>query len=72
MVSISELDKRILIKIVLEKESMGDMEEIDDLTSEFEALQACAVDFEIKVEVSNSELFWPDKSTIVVYRRKEI
>lgn len=71
LVSISEIEKRIIIRIVLENESEDDREEIDDLTAEFEALQSCHVDFEINVEITKKDLEWPDEFTIVVFRRKE-
>jgi hypothetical protein len=71
MVSISEIEKRILIRIILENESTDDREEINDLTAEFEALQSCHVNFEINVEITRKELSWPDESTIVVFRRRE-
>ncbi|MEZ4525724.1 MAG: hypothetical protein R2941_07385 [Desulfobacterales bacterium] len=67
MVSISALESKILITIILENESAGDMEEIDDLSSEFEALQSCHIDFEISVEILRENLNWPDESTIVVF-----
>jgi len=72
IVSISDIEKSIIIRIVLEKDSIDDREEINDLTAEFEALQSHHVDFEINVEISEKELHWPDESTIVVFRRKEI
>ncbi|WP_092375751.1 hypothetical protein [Desulfomicrobium apsheronum] len=71
MVYISELNEKIIITIVLENLSVNDMEEIDDLKSEFEALQTCQIDFDIIVKISSIDLNWPDVSTIVVYRRKE-
>jgi hypothetical protein len=62
----------ISVHVILEKESEDDMEEIEDLKSEFESLQLRSVDYKFDVSVSNGELAWPDRSSsIVVYKRRE-
>lgn len=71
MVSVS-IQKAVVVDIVLEKDVVEDREEIEDMKSEFEALQPRATDFEIRVTIQNEEeLLWPSEPSMVVYRRRE-
>jgi hypothetical protein len=70
-VSVSRDHDKVIVNITLEIEDDIDLEEIDDLKSEFEALQESSVDYEFFVKVSKDEITWPDDKTIVVFRRRE-
>lgn len=61
----------IRVTLILEKESADDEEEIDDLKSEFEALQEKPIKYCFNVVISDEDLIWPNENSIVVYRRKE-
>ena len=65
----SEISK---VTIILEKDFEDDREEIEDLKTEFEALQPICTDYDFKVKITNETLDWPDSSSIVVYRRREL
>ena len=56
---------------VLATDSDEDREEIDDIVSEFEALQPSSVDYEVSVEVSSDELQFPEAPGRVLFRRRE-
>ncbi|WNJ95648.1 hypothetical protein RND59_00560 [Vibrio ruber] len=71
MVYISQNNGCVTVTIVLESENDDDLEEIEDLKSEFEALQESSIDYDFIVKVTDKELFWPDGNTIVVFRRRE-
>lgn len=71
MVSISLIDQKIEVTVVLEHESDEDREELEDCESEFEALQSVQIDYEFKVVVSEDNIEWPGDTAIVIYRRKE-
>ncbi|MDW6092468.1 hypothetical protein SBX64_07915 [Vibrio rhizosphaerae] len=71
MVYISKNNGCVTVTIVLESENDDDFEEIEDLKSEFEALQDSPIDYDFMVKVTDKELFWPDGNTIVVFRRRE-
>ena len=71
MISIRELGSKVVVTIILETENDDDLEEIDDLQTEFEALQEAPVDYEFVTQINNEELEWPDHNTIVVFRRRE-
>jgi hypothetical protein len=60
------------IRFVLETADSEDLEEIDDVTGELEALLPVdANDYESDVEVTSGYLAWPDHPWLVIYRRKE-
>jgi len=61
----------VRITLILEKESAADEEEIEDLKSEFEALQARPIKYCFNVIISNKDLKWPNDNSVVVYHRKE-
>lgn len=71
LVSVAVEAQRISIRIVLEQEDDDDLEEIEDLKTEFEALQSGPIDYDVIVEVSDQPLAWPDESSIVVFKRRE-
>lgn len=71
MVSISYSSGSAIVTVILEFENDDDMEEIEDLKSEFEALQEAAIDYKFVVKMTNKELSWPDNNTRVVFRRRE-
>lgn len=58
------------VLIILEEESSRDRDEIDDLRSEYEALQERGIDYEFEVRVASEPTPWPSDG-IVVYRRRE-
>ena len=62
---------KVIIYIILEHMSDDDMEEIDDLESEYEALQEKPTDYYFDVIISNEFIKWPHHNSIVVYKRKE-
>lgn len=64
-------DKSLLVSIVLEKESDEDMEEIEDLKTEFEALFPRQVNYDFDVKISSDPIKWTDRSAIVVFARRE-
>ncbi len=72
MVFIENRHSNVIITIILEDENMDDFEEIEDLKSEFEALQETAIDYEFVIKITHDDLPWPDKNSIVVFRRKEL
>jgi hypothetical protein len=71
MVSISMRGDVVRVQVVLECNSKEDRLELEDCQSEFEALQAHQIDYEFDVIVTDSELTWPNESSIVIYRRRE-
>ena len=71
MISIIENNGKIIVTIIIEIENNEDLEEINDLQSEFEALQEAPVDYEFVIQINDKELDWPDDNTIVIFRRRE-
>lgn len=71
LVSIGLSDHTVKIQIILEEKSEVDDDEINDVASEFEALQERPVDYEIDTLVTKEDINWPNSDTIVVYRRRE-
>ena len=72
MVSIETHHSSVIVTIVLEDENIDDLEEIEDLKSEFEALQETAIDYEFVLKATSKDLLWPDEDSIVVFRRREL
>ena len=71
MVWITCSEDLIGIHIVLEIECDEDIEEIEDLKSEFEALQESAVDYKVETTINSGDIEYPDmENTIIVYRRR--
>lgn len=72
-VSITRRGEKIIIQIFLSMHSSEDVEEIDDLKTEFEALLAGPVDLDIEVIVSQEPIILepPNESTMVVFKRRE-
>jgi hypothetical protein len=70
-VSIAVVSQQILIRIVLQRPSEEDMEEIEDFKTEFEALFPGPTDYEVLVDVSDQPLPWPEENSIVVFKRRE-
>ena len=49
-----------------------DFEEIEDLKSEFEALQDGTIDYQFEVLISDKDIAWPNRvSSVVVFKRRE-
>lgn len=71
MVFIEARHASVIVTIILEDENMDDFEEIEDLKSEFEALQETAIDYEFVIKTTRADLPWPDENSIVVFRRRE-
>ena len=73
MVSISNNNGKCHILVILEQPIEEDLEEIEDLITEFEAVQNEDIDFDVETKISNEDIilspFNPDE--IVVFRRKE-
>ncbi|MBW3541197.1 MAG: hypothetical protein KY476_13090 [Planctomycetes bacterium] len=65
--------QRIVVRIVLSTHCDEDVEEIDDLKTELEALLPEAVDFSLEVGVSQEPIILepPSESTMVVFKRRE-
>ena len=72
-VSITRQAQWIIVRIVLATHCREDVEEIDDLKTEFEALLPGPVDFDVEVVVSKEPITLepPSESTIVVFKRRE-
>ncbi|QDT48313.1 hypothetical protein Pan258_23550 [Symmachiella dynata] len=72
-VSITRQAEKITIQIILATHCGEDFEEIDDLKTEFEALQPGPVDFDVEVFVSEEPIILepPNESSIVVFKRRE-
>lgn len=72
-VSISRYGREILINILLWEPVDEDLEEIEDLKTEFEALMPGPVDFKVEVTISSERIILkpPSASTIVVFKRRE-
>ena len=70
-VSITKRASEISIRIILQEPSDDDLDEIEDLKTEFEALLPGPTDYEITVDVSQMPIEWPSVDTIVVFKRRE-
>lgn len=63
----------VKINIILEAENEEDFDEIEDLRSEFEALQEKSIEYEIKTSINRGELVYPDISkSVIVFKRREV
>jgi len=71
MVTLSIEEDYVNIVIVLNNVSESDSEEIEDLKSEFDALQTREIEFSIEIVISQDKLSVPDENAIVVYMRRE-
>lgn len=71
MISISKKKNEFKIKIILEKEIEEDIDEINELASDFEIRQSRDIDFSFETIISNSDIFLSGDEGIVVYRRRE-
>jgi len=73
MVSISNNNGKYHILVILEQPIEEDLEEIEDLITEFEAVQNEDIDFDVETKISSEDImlspFNPDE--IVVFWRKE-
>lgn len=72
-VSITRQGQKIVVRIFLATHCDEDVEEIDDLKTEFEALMPGPVDFDVEVVVSEERIILepPNESTITVFKRRE-
>jgi hypothetical protein len=71
-VAISQkMNGALLVTIILEKENDEDMEEVEDLKTEFEALFPRRIDYDFDVKISSDPIKWTDRSAIVVFARRE-
>ena len=72
MIHISIKNEIYEILIILEKRNEDDIEEIEDLKSEYEALQPNLINYNINIEINEDNLVWPDNQTsIILYKRRE-
>ena len=72
MVKLRVKGVKIYIVVTLEFDDDDDLEEIEDLGTEFEILQESKIKYEINTEIRSDVLQWPDDNWRVIYRRKEI
>jgi len=63
---------KISLRFILEHESACDLEEIEDIVFEFEALQESMVPTEVDVKVSDGPLDLTMRPKRVVYLRREM
>ena len=70
-VQISHIHDEILITFYLESELLEDIEEIEDIISEFEALQAYPVKVRKQVEIGNQAMAWDNLNQWPVFLRRE-
>jgi ABC-type microcin C transport system permease subunit YejB len=60
------------LRFVLERDSVADREEIEDVIAEFDALQETgASKFEVETIITAESLEWPEPPWLVVFRRRE-
>jgi hypothetical protein len=73
LVSVTREGKRITVRILLAIKCGEDIEEIDDLKTEFEAYFPGPIEIDVEVHVSKEPIILdpPNESTIVVFRRRE-
>jgi hypothetical protein len=73
LVSITLQAERIVVRILLATHSDEDVEEIDDLKTEFEALLPGPLTFDVELAVSEEPITLepPNESTMVVFKRRE-
>ncbi len=71
MIVLSHDGTRWRFLFVLEHDDPTDREEIEDVPSEFEALQSGPVDCAADVQIANGPLPWPAHPARVIYRRRE-
>jgi hypothetical protein len=73
LVSITRSNQTIHVQIILARHCQEDVEEIEDLKTEFEALMPGPTDFNVEIVVSQEpiNLDPPTESTIAVYKRRE-
>lgn len=70
-VQLSLIQDEILITFYLESEISEDLEEIDDIISEFEALQSYPVKVGKQVEIGKQPIAWDNLNQWPVYLRRE-
>lgn len=72
-VSITRYAQRIVVRIVLAMHCDEDVEEIDDMKTEFEALMPGPIDFDIEVVISDEPIVLepPNNSKITIFKRRE-
>lgn len=58
---------------ILEQDKPDDRAEIDDISTEFEALQEKGIEYEVIIDITDKDIPWPTHSFTkrVVYRRRE-
>lgn len=56
---------------ILERDMLRDREEIEEVVTQFEALQDRGIDCSVKIVVKDGQLDWPEPPTRVVFRRRE-
>ena len=70
-VQISHIHDEVLITFYLETEILEDLEEIEDIISEFEALQTYPVEVRKQVEIGTQAMPWDNLNQWPVYLRRE-
>ena len=56
---------------LLESENATDREEIDDVVTQFEALQDRNLEYKLEVAICKEKIPWPEPPSRVVFRRRE-
>jgi hypothetical protein len=72
MVALSRNGDIWKLSFVLESEDAADREEINDIVSEFDALQDHFVEHEVEIVVSAQPIPWPEPPARVIFRRREV
>lgn len=71
MIFVDFKDGDPILKFTLEKRLQSDIEEIEEIIGEFEALFEKSVNYKVVVLIDAGELKWPPPPARVVFRRKE-
>lgn len=71
-VELSHRENRWHLLFVLAEDRLDDRTEIEDIATEFEALQGHGIDYALDVQVNTADLSWPEAPARVVFRRREL
>ena len=72
MISISIIEEKIKIKVVLGSESKEDREELEDCQTQFDSFQSGPIDYDFDIVVDDGDItLWSKDNTIYIYRKRE-
>ncbi len=71
MIALGNEEERWKLIFFLERESNEDRAEIEDVATEFEALQGTGIEYDVDVRITRDPIAWPAPPTRVVFRRRE-